>query len=177
MITHGTATAYRRGCHCPDCCLAHAEAKRAYRARKKSGERFWLSPEKSLRRIHYLMSHGMTTRDIARSAGLNPRAVSDIRRGVSQHVRATTQEALLGVGIDEGRSRPAWRVRIMVGHMQKSGYGTRDIANMAKLHHTTLRRALSADTCSPSTEERLTVLFKLLARRMTVPADVLEDIA
>lgn len=173
---HGTTRAYSRGCHCPACCKAHADHRRDYRHLKRDGYKFWSTLRKSQAHINELLAGGMTKREIARAAGVHPRAISNIIRGRVSKVRSETEDGILSVHRDDGTSVGAWRFRLLIANLERAGYSIPEVAVKLNISDSTVRRSLSGDRCTMATFERARILYRLAVKEGIVSAGPLDEV-
>lgn len=101
MTTHGTITAYNKGCRCGDCRRANAVKKERWKLRTRHGAApVFVDAQPVIAHIEALKASGWTYRDVSREIGRHPRAVAHIlqwhNRG-QRFVRRDTAAAILAI--------------------------------------------------------------------------------
>lgn len=108
-IRHGMPSCARYGCTREECRrayrISHARTEMD-RARGITGR---VEADQAARRVQLLLRAGMSTADIASTAGVSRDCISRLARGVSPRIMRITQDAVLGVPIPQKPMRPQAR--------------------------------------------------------------------
>lgn len=171
---HGTHARYRSGCHCEECRAAAA----AYERARRRGELLMRDADEAREHVLRLIDHGMSCQGIATAAGVAFNSVARLAAGERQRMRHDTAEAILAVRVDDfhhGHRQPAENARRLLEAMYAAGYSKMDVARMIGWKWMYVARD-GDEWVMSKTMRKLTVLYRLLARRGLVPADVLDAI-
>lgn len=102
---HGTRACYvNHGCRCDECRTANREyARNYYRAARIGANPGRLVPAAPVREhLLHLSEQGVGKRRVAELSGVASSVVDKIRRGERKCVRWSTEQAILGVAVDDG---------------------------------------------------------------------------
>lgn len=98
-MTHGSRTAYVRGCRCEDCRGANRDYARM-RERRRSHPDVWGQPTdlvgalKARHAVDRLQAMGFGMRRISELTGISRHSLHEIARGITRRTRPSTVEAL-----------------------------------------------------------------------------------
>lgn len=101
-MTHGTLTAYHRGCRCDACTRANREYKRDYvrrivRAAYGAGAPPTVDAGPAREHVLFLRSRGVVARDVAEAAGVDVNTIWRLTCGRTQRLRWVTHDRIMGV--------------------------------------------------------------------------------
>lgn len=113
---HGVRARYAAGCRCVKCRHANrVYARERYRAVRRGDRRELVPAERARRHILKLSRSGVGRDTVAAAAGVCITTVAAIRTGAKQRIRASTERAILAVGVWAARGStrvpagPTWQ--------------------------------------------------------------------
>lgn len=129
---HGTRANYLTGCRCVPCRSANAcyEAQRAS-ARAQGRADLLVDAAAARRQLCALAAAGIGHRRAAHLAGVATKTVKAIRRGTASRIRASVEQAILGVqrpSLARGVKVNGYRTRYLLACLQAEGYSLRALA-------------------------------------------------
>ena len=174
---HGTSSNYKSGCRCELCRAAAAKARQEWLIAKNGGKPFRVRPDKAMRHLAYLRSHGVSLKAISAASGISEVGLRHIPKTKSGFILASTENAILGVTISDDSYVPGWKVRRLISEMERCGVELPRLADAMMVTTSSIRLTLGQRKHKRRTLKRIETVYTYLAKQGSVPASVLEDIA
>jgi len=175
---HGTDGMYRNhGCRCLPCRVAHAEYQRQWQHDSRRGRKRLLSSDDCREHLEALLASGMCMRAVEDVCGISDTALWKIVGGQTGRVQRRTYDAIMGVALGmvvPGYPVPSAKAKRLMREMRKCGVTRRHIA--AALGQEGFTQLVNRRV-TWKTWDRLTTMYRLLARGGHVDASVLEEVA
>jgi hypothetical protein len=179
-MKHGTHAAYRAGCHCAECRDANRAYQRAWYHKHHGPSGIMTDAAEAARHCRFLVEVGdMTAKSLALMAGVSTQVISDLLRGESNRIHKDTANAILGIGIGDccvpGPKQFVPKDATIRLLDEMVAWGIPVVAIRAAIK-TRPHQVRARKRVHKRTHDKTVLLYRYLAGKGLVPADVLEEV-